>query len=196
MEFLVRSLPDDSRHPHCEELLEVDAAHRAEVARLTGLLEECNAVCLCGCPAGEHESYGEDGESCGKDDHECLRVAPAVSAAMEKERAARREAEEKLEMSRKSIVFTWRDFMRAVETLYVPADVKGNTLAEVLNTLLEERLEMRAAHRAEVARLQETLEEALARCEKCGGYKPAFWCDECREARAALAPAPKEDDGE
>lgn len=79
----MRSLPDDADHPHCAELLEVDAAHRAEVERLTGLLEECNAVCLCGCPAGEHESYGEDGESCGHDDHECIRVAPAVLAHVE-----------------------------------------------------------------------------------------------------------------
>lgn len=61
----------------------------AEVARLTALLRECNAVCLCGCPDSEHESYGEDGESCGHDDHECIRVAPAVLAYVNKLRSAR-----------------------------------------------------------------------------------------------------------
>lgn len=60
----------------------------AEVARLTDLLRECNAVCLCGCPESEHESYGEDGESCGHDDHECLRVAPAVLEIVQRYRVA------------------------------------------------------------------------------------------------------------
>lgn len=61
----------------------------AEVARLTALLRECNAVCLCGCPASEHESYGEDGESCADEGHECIRVAPAVLAYVNKLRSAR-----------------------------------------------------------------------------------------------------------
>lgn len=39
--------------------------------------EEPRSVCICGCPIAEHENYGEDGESCGRD-HECLRVDPAV----------------------------------------------------------------------------------------------------------------------
>lgn len=60
----------------------------AEVARLTALLRECNAVCLCGCPESEHESYGEDGESCGHDDHECIRVAPAVLEIVQRYRVA------------------------------------------------------------------------------------------------------------
>lgn len=57
-----------------------------EIVRLRGLLHECNAVCLCGCPASEHESYGEDGESCGVEGHECLRVAPAVLEIVQRER--------------------------------------------------------------------------------------------------------------
>jgi ribosomal protein L37AE/L43A len=50
------------------------------IGELEALLRECNAVCLCGCPASEHESYGEDGESCADEEHECIRVAPAVLA--------------------------------------------------------------------------------------------------------------------
>ncbi len=57
------------------------------LAEREAVLRECNAVCLCGCPASEHESYGEDGESCGHYYHECVRVAPAVLAAMQTERA-------------------------------------------------------------------------------------------------------------
>ncbi len=52
---------------------------RSEVARLTALLHECNAVCLCGCPAGDHEA-DDCGESCADEAHECIRVAPAVLA--------------------------------------------------------------------------------------------------------------------
>lgn len=49
-----------------------------ENARLLATFEEDRAVCICGCPAEEHEDYGEDGESCGNGMHECIRVAPAV----------------------------------------------------------------------------------------------------------------------
>jgi hypothetical protein len=55
-------------------------AAEGRVAELESLLRECNAVCLCGCPDADHESYDEDGESCGNDEHECIRVAPAVLA--------------------------------------------------------------------------------------------------------------------
>jgi len=55
---------------------------RDEVARLTALLHECNAVCLCGCPDGDHEA-DECGESCEHDDHECLRVPKSVLAYVE-----------------------------------------------------------------------------------------------------------------
>jgi len=50
-------------------------------------IAEDNAVCICGC--ADHESLGEDGEQCDHEDHECVRVAPAVRdmfAAMRRER--------------------------------------------------------------------------------------------------------------
>ena len=59
--------------------------YRAELDSLRLALETANAridldnaVCLCGCPASEHEDNGEDGEQCEHEDHECIRVAPAV----------------------------------------------------------------------------------------------------------------------
>jgi hypothetical protein len=52
-------------------------AAEGRVAELESLLRECNAVCLCGCPDADHEA-DECGESCGHDEHECIRVAPAV----------------------------------------------------------------------------------------------------------------------
>lgn len=58
------------------------------IAELESLLRECNAVCLCGCPESEHESYGEDGESCGDEKHECIRVAPAVLEIVQRYRVA------------------------------------------------------------------------------------------------------------
>jgi hypothetical protein len=47
-------------------------------ASLRERLAEDNEVCVCGCPTDEHESYGEDGEGCGNDDHECVRTCIAV----------------------------------------------------------------------------------------------------------------------
>ena len=56
------------------------------IAELESLLRECNAVCLCGCPDSEHEA-DECGESCGHDNHECIRVAKAVLAYVERLRS-------------------------------------------------------------------------------------------------------------
>lgn len=57
------------------------------IGELETLLRECNAVCLCGCPDSEHEA-DECGESCGHDNHECIRVAPAVLEIVQRYRVA------------------------------------------------------------------------------------------------------------
>lgn len=46
--------------------------------KLTEVCHESNAVCVCGCPASEHESYGEDGEACSNEAHQCIRTSLAV----------------------------------------------------------------------------------------------------------------------
>ena len=66
--------------------VEAAAAGHDRIAELESLLRECNAVCLCGCPDAEHEA-DECGESCGHDDHECIRVAKAVLAYVERLRS-------------------------------------------------------------------------------------------------------------
>ena len=54
----------------------------ASLAEREEALRECNAVCLCGCPDDDHEA-DECGESCGHDDHECIRVPRSVLAYVE-----------------------------------------------------------------------------------------------------------------
>lgn len=54
------------------------ATTKGENASLRAELDLERAVCLCGCANSDHESYGEDGEACEHEDHECLRVCPAV----------------------------------------------------------------------------------------------------------------------
>lgn len=56
-----------------ENAIERDKREAAEIA-----LAEDRCVCLCGCPISEHEGRMEDGEQCEHEDHECIRVAPAV----------------------------------------------------------------------------------------------------------------------
>lgn len=53
-------------------------AERAEKQLRDELAVE-RAVCICGCPPGEHESYGDEGETCENESHECIRVAVAVA---------------------------------------------------------------------------------------------------------------------
>ena len=80
----------------CEKaVLERLEKAEARVKELEGELTEERVVCLCGCDQHEHESYGEDGECCGKDGHVCLRVAMAVAIvyAQTKARVAELEAE-------------------------------------------------------------------------------------------------------
>lgn len=117
----------------------LDDANR--VPELESLLRECNAVCLCGCPDSEHESYGEDGESCGHDDHECIRVAPAVLAYVERLRStppppsdAVREASERLRRARESNFLTCTDSRVRAEgnrVLLLEVDALLATLATV-----------------------------------------------------------------
>ena len=82
---------------------EAKAPGHDRIAELESLLRECNAVCLCGCPDAEHEA-DECGESCGHDNHECIRVPKAVLAYVERLRStpppasdAVREAAEELQ---------------------------------------------------------------------------------------------------
>jgi hypothetical protein len=55
---------------------------REQLIALRQCVADDRAVCLCGCPADAHESYGEDGESCGCEDHDCLRVCAGAADAV------------------------------------------------------------------------------------------------------------------
>ncbi len=55
--------------------------------RLLERIRQDNAFCICGCPDSEHESYGEDGESCENPRHECVRVCAAAASIAESLRA-------------------------------------------------------------------------------------------------------------
>ena len=74
---LWRDLAAEAQVQLCAARRERDEV-RAEVERLTGELADERVVCLCGCPDAEHESRLDDGESCGHDDHDCIRVCPAA----------------------------------------------------------------------------------------------------------------------
>ena len=73
--------------PPSDAVREAKTPGHDRIAELESLLRECNAVCLCGCPDSEHEA-DECGESCGNDDHECIRVPRAVLAYVERLRSA------------------------------------------------------------------------------------------------------------
>jgi len=78
---------------HEEEVANRDTLrNERDMARTTAKLlqeicNESNAVCACGCPADEHESYEEDGECCGYEDHECVRTSQAVLGMLQRLRA-------------------------------------------------------------------------------------------------------------
>ena len=62
-----------------------------------------NAVCLCGCPPDMHEDNGEDGEQCEHEDHECIRVAPAVLEIVGRLRLALETATQELTEARADV---------------------------------------------------------------------------------------------
>ena len=79
----VIEIDEDGNVHYPDELTEL----RAEVSRLREALNVSNSVCACGCPIGEHENYGEDGEACETEDHECVRTSAAVADMLELLRA-------------------------------------------------------------------------------------------------------------
>ena len=48
--------------------------------------------CLCGCAIANHESNGEDGESCVYEEHVCIRVFPSVLSEVQRLRRKVRDA--------------------------------------------------------------------------------------------------------
>ena len=65
-------------HGEVRALLSLLDVERKRADELMNELTGDRAVCICGCPPEAHESYGEEGEACEHDDHECLRVCVAV----------------------------------------------------------------------------------------------------------------------
>lgn len=59
------------------------AQREEENYRLREVLRDSNAVCACGCPVDAHENYGEDGECCESDEHECVRTSIAVAGMLD-----------------------------------------------------------------------------------------------------------------
>lgn len=59
-----------------------------QVRALVRRASEDSAACICGCPLDEHETYGEDGESCGNETHECFRVSASVAETVNNLRQA------------------------------------------------------------------------------------------------------------
>lgn len=60
----------------------------ADAATILDELKSDRAVCLCGCPDADHENYGEDGESCDVEGHECVRVCAAAGEIVARLRRA------------------------------------------------------------------------------------------------------------
>ena len=56
---------------------------KGEVVDLMKIVNDDNAVCICGCPQEDHEQY-EEGESCEDETHECLRVSLGVKRIVDK----------------------------------------------------------------------------------------------------------------
>jgi hypothetical protein len=83
----------------------IDAAKAVgpERAQLLERVKEDNAFCLCGCPISDHENYGEDGESCGDGDHECIRTCAAI-AGLFAENARKLQEHEELKKALKECV--------------------------------------------------------------------------------------------
>jgi len=81
-----------------ENAIERDKREAAEIA-----LAEDRCVCLCGCPISEHEGRMEDGEQCEHEDHECIRVAPAVLEIVGRVRLALETATRERDEARRTV---------------------------------------------------------------------------------------------
>lgn len=46
--------------------------------------QDCASECACGCPVADHDNYGEDGEQCDHQEHECYRTSKVALAELTK----------------------------------------------------------------------------------------------------------------
>lgn len=90
------------------ELLTALDAVTAERDAANEIAAESNAVCVCGCLALDHESYGEDGEACEHDDHECFRTSKASYAVIHALRCKLATAEQERDRLRAVVVLERR----------------------------------------------------------------------------------------
>ena len=75
---------------HRQEIAAKDETIRQQAAQIEALKEiadEAFGVCICGCQLSEHENYGEDGEQCENEMHECIRTSKAAYAVVHTLRA-------------------------------------------------------------------------------------------------------------
>jgi hypothetical protein len=110
---------------HCEHSVHVReriTELEDKVKELEERVDEDNAVCLCGCPASDHEQFGEDGEQCEHEDHVCQRVAPSVRDLFVEMRRERDEAQEQLREAqeernflKKEVAGMWHHFYQGGE---------------------------------------------------------------------------------
>ncbi len=87
----------DAFHKKARELNAALEAADARATQLQQALEASNAVCSCGCPESEHENYGEDGQACENEDHQCVPTNRAVITMLNDLRARATHAEAQLE---------------------------------------------------------------------------------------------------
>ena len=89
----------------------LDALEQAEV-----LLQQACSVCACGCPESEHENYGEDGEACEHEQHQCVRTSRSVRTMLG-------QAEQQNTELRAELAGRLSDAFRSIPTRYdTPAD--------------------------------------------------------------------------
>lgn len=126
-----------------------NAALREELERTYANLIESNAACVCGCPDSEHESYEDDGLSCGKDEHECIRSSVAVAELMT------RKCKE----------------LERVKRFNEQAANVGFVIDETNNELMEHVQELESALAAASLELQTARVEIARECRSCAQFE-------------------------
>lgn len=110
-------------------------AKDAEIRRLEVEASIDREVCICGCPVSQHESYDDDGESCGDQSHECVRVCPTALSIAQSLREQLRQQTERAEKAEARV-----DVQKRASVLVIKSATASYQSIEAENAALKAQL--------------------------------------------------------
>ena len=145
-----------------QEIAAKDETIRQQAAQIEALKEiadEAFGVCICGCQLSEHENYGEDGEQCENEMHECIRTSKAAYAVVHTLRARLAAVEAERDQAQRALATAYLKARRQASVCEPNEDQFAGAMAVVAAAFPNTRVEATAIR---IAKPEEPTELVVA----------------------------------